>query len=207
MYVMENSQGIECALWPQLYSKESWCDTIIKGNASRLNLLIAFYTKVLLVSVTMQWTTNYFNFITNFALARMHCSPARALNAKTFSPGYWKMQHRLLQDAVDQYSSPSLFLTYLPIRMNISHASMDKQHPKFNWKKANQVSSIRTMHIAHTLEQMIYGYLCGLNTNKWNGISMSSIMKALSTTRMSTLIFTTSSFKNEEHFMYIYLSG
>ena len=47
MYVMENSQGIECALWPHLYSKESCCDTIIKGNALRLSFMIAFYMKVL----------------------------------------------------------------------------------------------------------------------------------------------------------------
>ena len=37
--------------------------------------------------------------------------PALALNVKAFSPRYWKKQHCLLQDAVDQFGYPSLFVT------------------------------------------------------------------------------------------------
>ena len=46
----------------------------------------------------------------------MKCSPARALNAKTFSAGYWKTQHRLLLllDAVRQFVYPSVFVTINP---------------------------------------------------------------------------------------------
>ena len=41
---------------------------------------------------------------------KMNATPVRALNAKTFSPGYWKMQHRLLLDAIDQFGYPSLLI-------------------------------------------------------------------------------------------------
>ena len=179
MYMMEKSQAIECALWPHLYPKESWCDTVIKGNTSRLSFKVAFLTKVLsgISDYAMDYELLQFHYdlwlfkTVSGAIStarKMHCSPARALNAKTFSPGYWKMQHRLLQDAVDQYGYPSLFLTISPYEWTFPMAEWVTNMRHAIGKNPTELAGFETIHIAHTLEQVIRGYLCGSNTNKWN---------------------------------------
>lgn len=125
LYVSKESKGIECALWPHLYPNKSWCETVIEGNHSRLSTKVSFFIKVFssifdygVDFELLQFHYDLWLFKTVSgaisAARKLHCSAARALNAKTFSPGFWKMQHRLLLDAVDQFGFPSLFLTISP---------------------------------------------------------------------------------------------
>ena len=39
--------GVECCLWPQLYSFKSWCETVLDGRESRLSSKISYMTKVM----------------------------------------------------------------------------------------------------------------------------------------------------------------
>ena len=179
MYISEYSQGIECALWPHLYPKKSWCETTITGNNSRLSTKVAFFIKVFSSVVDygidfelLQFHYDLWLFKTVsgaiFSARRLHCSPVRALNAKTFSPGYWKTQHRLLQDAVDQFGYPSLFLTISPYKWTFPMASWIENIRNKTGKCPTHLAAYETIHIAHTLEQVIHGYLCGSNSNKWS---------------------------------------
>ena len=121
MYISENAEGIECALWPHLYPRRSWCETTLKGNTSRLSIKVAFLIKVFssILDYALDFELLQFHYdlwlfkTVSRAIStarKLHCSPARALNAKTFSPSYWKTQHRLLQDAVSLFISHHLSL-------------------------------------------------------------------------------------------------
>lgn len=101
------------------------CETIIEGATSRESAKVAFMTKLL---------SNVFDYQLHFELLQFQydrwifktitgavntgrvtgCSPAIALQHKTFSIGYWQWQHRLLIDAVQQYGFPSFFVTISP---------------------------------------------------------------------------------------------
>ena len=111
LYVSEYLQGIECTLWPHLYPKKSWCETTIKGNNSHLSTKVAFFIKVFssILDYAIDFELLKFHYDvwlfkivsgTISAARKLHWSPVMVLNAKAFSPGYWKRQHRLLQDAV-----------------------------------------------------------------------------------------------------------
>ena len=45
---------------------------------------------------------------------KKYCSPARSLEAKVFSSGFWKWQHHCLVDTVRQFGFPSVFITISP---------------------------------------------------------------------------------------------
>ena len=146
-------EGIECALWPNIYPYTDWCETVLKGNETRLSTKVAFITKVFsnILDYVLQYELLLFHYDlwlfktvsgTISSARRLQCSPARALNSKTFSAGYWKKQHRLLLDAAAQFGYPTAFVTISP----------------YEW-------SFETIHIAHILEQLVHGYFCGSNTN------------------------------------------
>ena len=95
------------------------------------------------------------------------CSPATALEAKTFSHQYWTNQHRYLIDAVRQFGFPSMFITISPFEWTFPFP-LWLQHLRNQMGKApTELAIPKTIHIAHVLEQYIRGYLCGSNTNRW----------------------------------------
>lgn len=107
-------QGIECALWPALYHKTELCESIISGHVSRQSGKVAFQKKVFApvidyaISYQMlhyQYDRWLFKTITGAinTARQSHCSPARALEDKSFSYQYWQWQHRVLIDAVHQF--------------------------------------------------------------------------------------------------------
>lgn len=97
---MDKTQGIECALWPNLYLFTEWCESMLCGKASQLSVKVAFMAKVM---------SELLDYSQHFDLLQLHydrwmykvvsaaintarisnCSPARALDSKTFSPTYW----------------------------------------------------------------------------------------------------------------------
>ena len=83
-----------------------WCETVLKGNETRLSTKVAFITKVF--SNTLDYALQYQLLQFHYDLwlfktvsgaissaRRLQCSPAIALNVKTFSAGYWNKQHSL----------------------------------------------------------------------------------------------------------------
>ena len=45
-YDHNQRQGIECALWPNLYPHSSWCDSNLDGKQSRLSSKVSYMIKV-----------------------------------------------------------------------------------------------------------------------------------------------------------------
>ena len=95
-------------------------------------------------------------------------SPAHAPNAKTFSAGYWKKQHRLLLDAVAQFSYPKAFVTISPYEWSFPMPKWIEHARSVSGCGPTNLAAFETIHIAHILEQLVRGYFCGSNTNGWN---------------------------------------
>ena len=103
LYDYSSIKGIECCLWPQLYPYMDWCEMTLEGNESNLSSKIAFlkvFRNILDYALTYDLLQFHYDMWifktvtgTISSARRMKCSPARALNAKTFSAGYWKSQH------------------------------------------------------------------------------------------------------------------
>ena len=179
LYDYSAIEGIECCLWPHLYPYTDLCETTLKGNESRLSGKIAFLNKVF--SNILDYGLTYdllqfhydlwiFKTVTGAisSARRMQCSPARALNAKTFSAGYWKTQHRLLVDAVRQFGYPSVFVTINPYEWTFPFPQWLKNAQQLTGCGPTKLAGFETIHIAHTLEQIVRGYLCGSNDARWN---------------------------------------
>lgn len=95
------------------------------------------------------------------------CSPAIALEAKTFSQQYWMNQHRYLMDAVRQFGFPSMFMTISPYEWTFPCPPWLDHLRDQTGRDTTELAIPETIHIAHVLEQYIRGYLCGMNTNRW----------------------------------------
>ena len=178
IYSAYKFRGIECALWPTLYYDKSLCESMIEGNASRQSGKIAFLTKC--YSTVADYQLHYellhyqydrwlFKTITGAVnTARFTgCSPATSLQHKTFSAGYWQWQHRLLVDAVRQFGLPSFFVTISPYEWTFPFPCWLQSLREETARGATELPILETIHIAHVLEQVVRGYLCGSNTNRW----------------------------------------
>ena len=104
IFNMKETEGIECALWPNLYPFENWCERLMSGRSTRLSNKVSFVIK--LFSEILDYSLHYellqFHYdrwlykIVSGAIntARtLNCSSARALDSKTFSVTYWQWQH------------------------------------------------------------------------------------------------------------------
>ncbi|KAJ7375880.1 hypothetical protein OS493_038304 [Desmophyllum pertusum] len=154
------------------------CETIIEGATSRESAKVAFMTKLL---------SNVFDYQLHFELLQFQydrwifktitgavntgrvtgCSPAIALQHKTFSIGYWQWQHCLLIDAVQQYGFPSFFVTISPYEWSFPFPPWLESLCEKTGRGPTNLAVLKTIHIAHCLEQIVRGYLCGSNTNRW----------------------------------------
>ena len=101
-------------------------------------------------------------------MRRLQCSPVRALNAKTFSAGYWKKQHRLLLDAVAQFGYPTALVTISPYEWSFPMPKWIQHARSVSGCGPTNLAAFQTIHIAHMLEQLVCSYFCGSNTNMWN---------------------------------------
>ena len=96
------------------------------------------------------------------------CTPNKALEDKTFSPEYWRWQHKLLLDAVRQFSSPSLFITISPFEWSFPFPQWLDNVRDLTGYGPTCLPTFETTHIVHVLEQLVRGYLCGSNCNRWH---------------------------------------
>lgn len=178
IYSAEKFHGVECALWPSLYYDRSLCESILEGQQSRESGKVAFLTKC--CSVVPDYQLNFellhyqydrwlFKTVTGAVNTAKFsgCSPATSLQHKTFSVGYWQWQHCLLIDAVKQFGYSSFFLTISPFEWSFPFPDWLKSLRQETGRGATELPMLETLHIAHVLEQVVRGYLCGSNTNRW----------------------------------------
>ncbi|KAJ7359036.1 hypothetical protein OS493_019943 [Desmophyllum pertusum] len=178
IYSAERFRGIECALWPTLYYDLSLCESAIEGTESRESGKVAFLAKC--YSSVADYHLNYellhyqydrwlFRTITGAINSGRitGCSPALSLQHKTFSTGYWQWQHRMLIDAVRQFGYPSFFITISPFEWTFPFPPWLQTLRQHTGCGPTDLPVLETIHIAHTLEQLVRGYLCGSNTARW----------------------------------------
>lgn len=170
--------GVEAALWPHLYYDNALCESYLEGQETRKSGKVSFMTKI--SSAVSDYSLHYdllhyhydrwlFKTITGAinSAKQSQCSPAVALEAKTFSHQYWMNQHRYLIDAVRQFGFPSIFMTISPFEWTFPCPPWLEQLRHKTGRDATELAIPETIHIAHVLEQYIRGYLCGMNTNRW----------------------------------------
>ena len=178
LYNTYENRGIECALWPCLYPVTSWCETMLSGNDQRRSSKASFMTKVF--SQIRDYSLHYdllqfhfdrwlFNTVSGAisTAAAMDSSPARALETKTFSSEYWRWEHRFLVDALHQYGYPTLFVTINPYEWTFPFARWLEEFRDRTGKGPTELAAFETLNILNTLEQVVRGYLCGSNVNRW----------------------------------------
>ena len=97
--------SIETALWPHLYPFDTWCETNLKGNETRLSTKVGYWRKLnsAIADDAMLYDLLQFHYdlwlwrTVSGAIAsarKINCSPNKALKAKAFSSEYWRWQHR-----------------------------------------------------------------------------------------------------------------
>ncbi len=179
LFHFSDTRGIECALWPNLYPFSAWCESNISDSGSRLSMKVSFHTKLL--SEILDYGLHY--DLLQFQYDRwlyktvsgaintarfLKCSPARSLDTKTFSATYWQWQHRYLLDAVQQFGLPDIFITLSPFEWSFPFPQWLQDIRSKTGGGPTQLAGYETAHIVHVLAQVVRGYLCGSNSNKWS---------------------------------------
>ena len=179
MYDMERTKHIECALWPNLYPFMSWCESGLDGKDTRLSGKRSFWLKICseIIDYSTEFELLQYQFdrwmfkVVSGAISTAqisHCSAAKALEEKPFSASYWQWQHRYLLDAVRQHGPPSVFVTISPYEWTFPFPIFVQKARERVGKPIQSVAVLETVCIAHALEQIVRGYLCGSNTAKWS---------------------------------------
>lgn len=186
IYTGEAFKGVEAALWPHLYHHQDLCESYLEGKQSRASSKVSFMTKIR--SAVLDYGLQYeflhyhydrwlFKMITGAinTAAKSGCSPAKGLEAKTFSHQYWKNQHHLLIDAVRQFGYPTLFLTLSPFEWTFPFPQWLEDIRDLTGRGPTELPMHETQHIAHCLEQIVRGYVAGKNTNHWKSTLFSFV--------------------------------
>ena len=179
VYDSKQNRYIECCLWPNLYPTREFCETGVDRETSRCSRKTSFMKKVSSTIVDYATTYDLLQFQYDMWLFKTvssaltcgrfrMCSPARSLEAKPFSVGYWKWQHRYLLDAVNQFGAPTAFLTISPYEWFFPVPPWLSSMRDLTGRGPTQLAAFETTHITHVLEQIIRGYLCGSNDKKWS---------------------------------------
>ena len=169
--------GIECALWKNLYPFTSWCDTINDGCSDRQSWKISFLTKCSssIVDYSLNFDLLSFHFQrwlyktimgaiqTSHNNSQETVSAFQALQDKPFSKGYWDWQHRYLIDAVAQFGLPLLFIIISPSEWNFQLKFLLEDICEQTGYSPTNLAFFETIHFLPVLEQIVRGYLCGSN--------------------------------------------
>ena len=178
-YDHNQRQGIECALWPNLYPYSNWCASNQDGKQSRLSSKVSFMIKVNseIADYSMNHELLHFHYdlwlwqtVSGAIASARHfkCSPNKALETKAFSSEYWRWQHRYLMDAAIQFGRPSLFITISPYEWSFPFPPWLENLRARTGHGATNLAQFETMHIVNALEQTVRGYMCGSNTQRWS---------------------------------------
>ena len=171
-------EGIECALWPTLYPLTDWCESLLGGSLDRSSCKISFLTKCLGPILDYSQNYNLLHFIFDKYMFKtitgaintakhLHVSPFHSLSSKSFSPAFWEWQHRHLLDVVRQFGLPTLFITFSPSEWTFPAPQwLLNVRDRYNLPPT-KTALFETIHFAHVLEQIVKGYMCGTNNEKW----------------------------------------
>jgi hypothetical protein len=85
------------------------------------------------------------------------------LRGHTFSPLYWKTVHNGLVDLVRQLGFPSIFFTMAPYEWAYPYHTAILDEMTKLLRPRLQLPALETMHIAHTMTQLVVGFLAGKN--------------------------------------------
>ena len=171
---------VECALWPVLYPFNRWCETFLQGEKD--SILHSFRCKLL---------SQIIDYNNNFELLQFHydrwlfkcvmgavsvgkrnnTSPYKALENKSFTPAFWRWQHRYLQDGVLQYGLPTLFITFSPYEWDFPKAVWIEDLLHTYHHLPTKTGAVETLHIAHVIDQLCRGYISGCNSKLWESKS------------------------------------
>ena len=173
------TEGIECALWPNLYPFMAWCDSKISGSSSRFSSKVRFNFKLFseILDYSLRYDLLQFQYdcwlykTVSGAIntARyFKCSTAHSLDTKCFSATYWQWQHRYLLDAVDQFGLPDMFITLSPYEWSFPFLQWLHDVRSKTGKGPTSLAGFETAHIVQVLVQLVRGYFCGTNSNKWS---------------------------------------
>lgn len=152
------------------------CESHLQGGESRHSGKVAYHTKVLgpMLDYMLSYEILHYQYdrwmfktitgaVNSARLAR--CSPAKSLDEKTFSYGFW--QHRFLIDAVRQHGYPSFLVTISPYEWTFPFPPWLDNIREVAGRSHTELPIAETLHIAHVLEQLVRGHICGANTNRW----------------------------------------
>ena len=78
------------------------------------------------------------------------------------------MQHRLLIDAVEQFGYPDRLIMINPYEWLFPFHDIISSARQKTDRDSTELSASETLHISHVLQELIRGYLCGSNSNKWS---------------------------------------
>ena len=117
MYDFSEMEGMECCLWPHLYPFTSWCETVLKGNESRLSRKVSFLTRT-------------FSQVIDYSLQ---------FELLQFEYDLWIFKtvsgHRLLLDAVNQFGYPTVFVPISPYESTFPIPSWLSKIREKNWSR------------------------------------------------------------------------
>ena len=179
LFNFKQTEGIECALWPNLYPFTTWCDSKFSDGGSRLSSKVSFnfklFSEILDYSLDFhllqfqydRWLYKTVSGAINTARV-LKCSPARSLDTKSFSATYWQWQHRYLLDAVDQFGLPDIFITLSPYEWSFPFPQWLHDIRAKTGKGPTKLAAFETAHIVQVLAQVARGYFCGSNSKKWS---------------------------------------
>ena len=162
------TQGIECAIWPNLYLFTKWCECNISGGHTHLSSKVSFHSK--LVSGVLHyamhvdllqfqydcWLYKTVSGAINTACF-LKCSPACVLDTKTFLATYWQWQRRYVLDAVAQFGLPDVFVTISPFEWSFPFPQRLHDVRENTGKNPTELAGYETAHIVHVLAQMVRG--------------------------------------------------
>ena len=207
LFNFKQTEGIECALWPNLYPYTAWCESAISDGASRLSTKVSFNAKLL--SQVLDYALHF--ELLQFQYDRwlyktisgainvgryLNCSPSRSLDSKAFSATYWDWQHLYVLDAVDQFGLPDVFITISAFEWSFPFLQWLEDIRLCTGKGATELAGYETAHIVHVLAQIVRGYLCGSNSARWSKHVFS--YNRISTKSNVNTYFIDSNSKNEE---------
>ena len=201
-------EGVECALWPSLYHKTAFCESLVRGQSNRQS---SFLHKVL--SPVLDFSLDYkllqyqydrwlFKTITGAinSSRASGCSPNAALQQKLFSATYWQWQHLYLLDIVRQYGFPSFFLTISPYKWTFPWPPFMEEIRQDHCLEPTDLPLLETLFVGHMLEQIARGYLTG-------GVSICSAISSSPAFPTSSPTSIALNFSREEPFIFTCWSG
>ena len=185
---------VESALWPHLYFTKRLCESHLhaacdwsvpfascSGSSvahARASAKDAFVQKLLscIPDYAMHYDLLQFQFDRHILKSVKHrCSAASAqgfdahlaMQHQHWTPGFWKRQHRLLLDVVDQLGYPDLFLIISPYEWLFPFPYWLRKVHSVAMKGPTEMAGPEVLCVAHALHQICRGLLAGQTNGRW----------------------------------------